>query len=68
MRLLEIKPGDVVVIGGFDDIPEHQFQVEEVYKDLVTGTVLTGPLAGEYGEPDREMIVEVICQGTTSNG
>ena len=68
MRLLEIKPGDVVVIGGFDDIPDHQFQVEEVYEDLVTGTVLTGPLAGEYGEPDREMIVEVISQGTTSNG
>ena len=67
MRLLEIKPGDVVVIGGFDDIPEHQFQVEEVYKDLVTGTVLTGPLAGEYGEPDREMIVQVISQGTPSD-
>jgi len=68
MRLLEIKPGDVVVIGGFDDIPDHQFQVDEVYQDLVTGTVLTGPLAGEYGEPDIEMIVEVISQGTTSNG
>ena len=68
MRLLEIKPGDVVVIGGFDDIPDHQFQVEEVFEDLVTGTVLTGPFAGEYGEPDREMIVEVISQGTTSDG
>ena len=68
MRLLEIKPGDVVVIGGFDDIQDHQFQVEEVYEDLVTGTVLTGPFAGEYGEPDIEMIVEVISQGTTSNG
>ncbi|MDA0317862.1 MAG: hypothetical protein O3A90_01085 [Proteobacteria bacterium] len=68
MRLLEIKPGDVVVIGGFDDIPEHQFQVEEVYEDLVTGTVLTGPFAEEYGEPDIEMIVEVISQGTTSDG
>ena len=68
MRLLEIKPGDVVVIGGFDDIQDHQFQVEEVYEDLVTGTVLTGPFAGEYGEPDREMIVEVISQGTTSDG
>ena len=64
MRLLEIKPGDVVIIVGFDDIPDHQFQVEEVYEDLVTGTVLTGPLAGEYGEPDIEMIVEVISQGT----
>lgn len=68
MRLLEIKPGDVVVIGGFDDIPEHQFQVEEVYEDLVTGTVLTGPFAGEYGEPDIEMIVEVISQETTTDG
>ena len=67
MRLLEIKPGDVVVIGGFDDIPEHQFQVEEVFEDLVTGTVLTGPFAGEYGEPDIEMIVEVISQGTTTD-
>ena len=67
MRLLEIKPGDVVVIGGFDDIQDHQFQVEEVYEDLVTGTVLTGPLAGEYGEPDREMIVQVISQGTPSD-
>ncbi len=68
MRLLEIKPGDVVVIGGFDDIPEHQFQVDEVYEDLVTGTVLTGPLSGEYGEPDKEMIVEVISQETTTDG
>ena len=67
MRLLEIKPGDVVVIVGFDDIPDHQFQVEEVYEDLVMGTVLTGPLAGEYGEPDREMIVEVISQGTLND-
>ena len=67
MRTLEIKPGDVVVIGGFDDIPDHQFRVEEVYEDLVTGTVLTGPLAGEYGEPDIEMIVEVISKGTLND-
>ena len=67
MQTLEIKPGDVVVIGGFDDIPDHQFRVEEVYEDLVTGTVLTGPLAGEYGEPDIEMIVEVISKGTLND-
>ena len=67
MQILEIKPGDVLVTRGFDDIPEHQFQVEEVQEDLVTGTVLTGPLAGEYGEPDREMIVEVISQGTLND-
>ena len=47
MQILEIKPGDVLVTRGFDDIPEHQFQVEEVQEDLVKGTVLTGPLAGE---------------------
>ena len=67
MQTLEIKPGDVVVIGGFDDIPDHQFRVEEVYEDLVTGTVLTGPLAGEYGEPDREMIVKIISQRTLND-
>ena len=67
MQTLEIKPGDVVVIGGFDDIPDHQFQVEEVQEDLVTGTVLTGPLAGEYGEPDREMIVKIISQRTLND-
>ena len=67
MQTLEIKPGDVVVIGGFDDIPEHQFRVEEVYQELVTGTALTGPLAGEYGEPDREMIVKIISQRTLND-
>ena len=68
MTDLTITPGCTVLIAGFDDIPAHQFLVEEVFEDCITGTALTGPLAGEYGEPDREMIVEVICQGTTSNG
>ena len=67
MRQLDIRPGDVVVIGGFDDIADHQFQVEEIFEDLVTGTVLTGPLAGEYGEPDIEMIIAVIPLGTTND-
>ena len=68
VTLKDLQPGCIVLIAGFDDIPDHQFQVEEVYEDLVTGTVLTGPLSGEYGEPDIEMIVEVISQGTTSDG
>ena len=67
MQTLQIRAGDVVIIRGFDDIPDHQFRVEEVFEDLVTGTVLTGPLAGEYGEPDIEMIVEVISQGTLND-
>ena len=68
MTLKDLQPGCIVLIAGFDDIPEHQFQVEEVFEDLVTGTVLTGPFAGEYGEPEIEMIVEVISQETTSDG
>ena len=67
MRLLEIKPGDVVVIGGFDDIPEHEFRIEEIYEEFVTGMALSGPFAGEYGEPDKEMITAVITQGTTND-
>ena len=58
-----ITPGCVVLIAAFDDLPEHQFLVEDVYDDLVTGTALTGPLAGEYGEPDIAMILRVIAQG-----
>lgn len=54
-----IEPGDVVVVRAFDDVPEHEFLVQEVFEDCVTGVALTGPLAGEYGEPDREMIVRV---------
>lgn len=45
-----MKPGDVVVIGAFDEVPEHWFQVEDVLDDCITGVALTGPLAGEYGE------------------
>ena len=63
MTCLKIRPGDIVVIEGFDDIPEHRFKVAEVYEDLVTGTAITGPLAGEYGEPERERITDVISQG-----
>ena len=61
----ELHPGCIVLIAAVDDIPEHQFQVDQVLDDLVTGTALTGPFAGEYGEPDIEMIVQVISQATT---
>ena len=57
VTLKDLQPGCIVLIAGFDDIPEHQFQVDEVYDDLVTGTVLTGPLAGEYGKPEIEQIL-----------
>ncbi len=60
MTELELNPGDVVVIQAFDEVPEHLFQVEEVFEDCVTGFAVTGPLAGTYGEPALEMIVRVI--------
>ena len=63
----ELHPGCIVLIAAFDDIPEHQFQVEEVHDDLITGTALTGPFAGEYGEPEIEMITAVITPGTTTD-
>ncbi len=55
-----MKPGDVVVIAAFDDVPEHLFQVDEVFEDCVTGVALTGPLQGEYGEPELSMIIRVL--------
>ena len=63
-----MRPGDVVVIAAFDDVPEHQFRVDEVFEDCVTGVALTGPLAGEYGEPDRSMIVRVVSDNEVALG
>nr|WP_321254681.1 hypothetical protein [uncultured Ruegeria sp.] len=60
MTELKLNPGDVVVVRAFDDIPEHHFRVEEVFEDCVTGFAVTGPLAGTYGEPDREMILRIV--------
>lgn len=36
------------------------FRVEEVFEDCVTGHAVTGPLAGTYGEPALEMIVQLV--------
>lgn len=55
-----MKPGDVVVIGTFDEVPEHRFRIETVEDGYVTGVALTGPLAGEYGEPDLSIIIKVL--------
>jgi hypothetical protein len=60
-----MKPGDVVVVAGFDDMPQHEFLVHEVFEDCVTGVALTGPLAGAYGEPEIGMIIRAVGpQGT----
>ena len=55
---MTIEPGSIVTILAFDDVPEHQFRVDEVFEDGVGGIALTGPLAGEYGEPDWSLIKE----------
>ena len=65
--LKDLSPGCIVLIAGFDDIPEHEFRVEEIYEEFVAGMALSGPFAGEYGEPDIEMITAVITQGTTND-
>lgn len=64
INLKDLTPGCTVLISGFDDFPAHQFLVDEIFSDLVTGTALTGPFAGEYGEPDIELITAVITPGT----
>lgn len=51
-----MKPGEVVIVRAFDEVPEHWFRVEEVHEDHVTGVALTGPLAGGYGEPEIRLI------------
>jgi hypothetical protein len=62
ITLKDLRPGCIVLIAGFDDILEHEFRIEEIYEEFVTGMALSGPFAGEYGEPDKEMIVKLISQ------
>ena len=64
MTAMPITPDCTVLIAGFDEIPSHQFLVEEVFEDCITGTALTGPLAGEYGEPDITLVLRVLSRPT----
>ena len=64
MTDLTITPGSIVLIAGFDDIPSHQFLVQEVFADCISGTALTGPLAGQYGEPDIALVLRVLAGPT----
>lgn len=58
--MIDVHPGDTVIIQAFDDIPAHRFLVQEVHDDCVTGHAIDGLLAGHYGEPDRELIQEIV--------
>jgi len=61
-----LTPGMQVLIRGFDDVPEHVFEVHTIEDGFVTGLALTGPFAGEYGEPDIELVLRVLSPD--SNG
>ena len=56
----DITPGTRVLIRGFDDVPEHVFEVHTIEDGYVTGMAVTGPFAGEYGEPDIELVLRVL--------
>jgi len=60
MEKLNLTSGCIVLIDAFDEIPEHSFLVDNVYDDCITGVAQSGPLAGEYGEPDLALIVRVL--------
>lgn len=55
-----LHPGVIVAIQAFDDVPEHLFEVHEVYEDCIGGVALTGPLKGCYGEPAIEMVLRIV--------
>ena len=66
ITLKDLSPGCIVLIAGFDDIPEHEFRIEEIYEEFVTGMALSGPFAGEYGEPDLKLVLRVLSQNGKS--
>ena len=54
-----VQPEDIVTIRASEDWPEHLFRVDFVFEDCVGGYSLTGPFAGEYGEPEFDLILRV---------
>ena len=64
MTQWHLKEDDVVVLRRLDDIPQHLFQVWEVYDDCITGYSITGPLKGVYGEPGLELILRFHSRST----
>lgn len=57
--MVDISEGTIVVLRASEDWPEHLFRVDYVFDDCVGGYSLTGPFAGEYGEPLVEDILSV---------
>ena len=55
-----LKEGSVVLLHQLDDIPEHHFEVDQIFEDCMSGYSLDGPLKGVYGEPGYELIKAVV--------
>ena len=55
-----LTPGMHVLLRAFDDVPGHVFEVHTIEDGFVTGMAVTGPFAGEYGEPDMELVLRVL--------
>ena len=64
----DLTPGTRALLRAFDDVPEHVFEVHTIEDGYVTGMALTGPLAGEYGAPDIELVLRVLSPDTDSGG
>ena len=64
----DLTPGMHVLLRAFDDVPEHVFELHTIEDGLVTSMALTGPFAGEYGEPDIELVLRVLSPDTDSGG
>ncbi|MDB3929754.1 hypothetical protein N9413_11265 [Paracoccaceae bacterium] len=54
-----------MLLRAFDDVPEHVFVIHTIEDGYVTGMALTEPLAGEYGEPDIELVLRVLSPDNT---
>ena len=54
-----LTPGMHVLIQAFNNVPKHAFVIQTIEDGFVTGIALTGPLSGEYGEPDIELALRV---------
>ena len=54
-----------VLISAFDDVHVHVFVIQTIEDGYVTGMAVTGPFAGEYGEPDIELVLRALSPDST---
>lgn len=55
-----MKPGEVVVMGAFGRVSEHQFLAQLDEEVGATGATFTGPLVRASGEPYRSITFKVL--------